>query len=437
MPSKAEGVPLYSRKVHVYCSKKRDGTCTPSFIQGPEERELILGSDESGGAQNPSVFIAPSCQVSKPWLGFGGSFTEASAMTLKSLSLEKQEEVLNAYFSGESGLGYNLGRISIGSCDFGFGDWTCGDLVEGDLQLKNFSISAYHNAILPMIRRASQKAGAPLTLLASPWSPPAWMKTSGRRDGENDGKLRSDCYNAWAFHFVRFIQEMHNAGAPIWGVTVQNEPEASQKWESCRYTAEEERDFVRDHLGPMLQQEGMGHIKIIIHDHNRAAMVERAANIYADAEAAKYIWGVGYHWYGDCRFESWPQREWVPFQDRQCGFSPVFELRSRTGFDNVRRVAELRPDKHIVFTEGCQELGDDQELNACLGDWKVAERYAMNIIADMNSGCEGWFDWNLLLDAEGGPNHQDNFCIAPVVLNDGEVEYQPCFRYLGDRKSVV
>lgn len=391
---------------------------------------LTLGVDESGGAQNPGIFVCPNNAVSKPWLGVGGSFTEATAVTLQKMSAKKQEEVLCAYFDKDVGIAYNFGRLHIGSCDFALGNWTCGDLVDGDMELHGFSIDRYRKGIIPLIWRAAQISCTSLTLLASPWSPPPWMKTT--REFSGGGRLRPECRGAWALHYVRFVEEMALAGVHIWGVSVQNEPEAEQSWESCIYSAEEERDFVRDHLGPALEKAGLGAVKILAWDHNRDGMLERASVAYADPDAAKYIWGIGYHWYGDPRFEIWPDRATVPFEDRQQANAPTFELRGQSGFSNVRQVADLRPDKHILFTEGCQELGG-RPLASMLGNWKLGERYAMNIIADVNAGCEGWIDWNLCLDEQGGPNHVSNFCVAPIICNTrtDEVLYQPIFWYLG------
>jgi len=188
---------------------------------------------------------------------------------------------------------------------------------------------------------------------------------------------------------------------------------------------------VREHLGPALHNAGLEDVKILVWDHNRDGMLERAAAIYDDPDAAKYVWGVAYHWYGDARFEAWPPRAAVLFEDRQRGAAPLAELRACAGFDNVRKVAELRPDKHLLFTEGCQELGG-RPLSSVLGGWKLGERYAMNIIADLNSGCEGWIDWNLCLDETGGPNHVGNLCVAPVICDTraDQVLYQPSFWYL-------
>lgn len=252
------------------------------------------------------------------------------------------------------------------------------------------------------------------------------MKT--KRQFNGDAHLRPDCGEAWAHHFVRFVEEMAKVRVPIAAVSVQNEPEAAQRWESCIYSAEEERDFVRDHLGPALSKAGLGSVKILIWDHNRDGMFERAQMAYADPEAAKYIWGCGYHWYGDARFEVWPERSEVYFLDRQRGFHLYAELKARLGLDNVRRVAELQPDKHILFTEGCQELAGTS-LDAIREEWKFGERYAMNIISDVNNGTEGWIDWNLFLDENGGPNHVDNNCLAPIIYDTkkNEVSYTPAY----------
>jgi O-glycosyl hydrolase len=280
---------------------------------------------------------------------------------------------------------------------------------------------------------------------------------------------------------------MAKAGCPLWAVSVQNEPEAPTPWDSCLYSAEEERDFVRDFLGPALERAGLfPSLKIVVWDHNRDAMFERAAVAYSDPEAEKYIWGVGYHWYGDARFEVWPGRVEVNYADRardqlasivarlrdrdkrraKDGKPPEDEkvvaarwkkfdgltwmaglpspqsietsprtfpeLRSRLGFENVRRVADLRPDKHILFTEGCQELGG-RPLSSVMNDWWLGERYAMNIISDMNAGCEGWIDWNLCLDENGGPNHKGNMCVAPIICDtrSNKLAFLSPFWYLG------
>lgn len=392
----------------------------------------------------------PGAVQPREWLGFGGSFTEAAAETFRRMSAPKQSQIIHAYFDTRSGLGYSLGRVPIGSCDFSLGHWTCGDISESLQDLQGFSLARYEVAILPMIRTAMQQG--PISLLASPWSPPAWMKSNGRYNF--GGKLLPQYRGSWSQHFVRFAREMASRGVPLWGISVQNEPEAATPWESCQWTGDEEASFIRDFLGPAVRQAELD-LKIVAWDHNRDGMLQRAACIYSDPDVSEYVWGIGYHWYGDPRFEWWPGRAEVNFEDALRVLAaerklpvPVMkvlagskhlegamhfpELRGRLCLDSVRQTAELRPDKHLLFTEGCQELGG-RSLSSMLESWKTGERYGMNIIADLNSGCEGWIDWNLCLDELGGPNHAGNFCLAPIICDTrtDEVLLQPAYWFLG------
>jgi glucosylceramidase len=225
--------------------------------------------------------------------GFGGAFTEAAASVWQQLSPAQQQAFLLDHFDPQQGHGYTLCRVHINSCDFSLGHYAHAD-QPGDTTLQHFSIARDRQHLLPMIQAAQRVAGRPLKLLASPWSPPAWMKSNQQM--AHGGRLLPQFHAAWAQCFVRFIQAYQAEGVPIWGVTVQNEPEALQRWDSCLYTAEEERDFVRDHLGPALQAAGLGDVRIVVWDHNRDAMVERASTIFGDPEAARFVWGTGFHW---------------------------------------------------------------------------------------------------------------------------------------------
>src|SRR5260221_12110227 len=237
---------------------------------------------------------------------------------------EHREQFFKAYFHPTEGHGYSLCRTHMNSCDFSLGNYACTE-VDGDVELKHFSIDRDRQALLPMIKEAQKTASEPLKILVSPWSPPAWMKTNGQFKG--GGKLKPEYRQVWANYFVRFIREYEKEGVPIWGVTVQNEPAAAQVWDSCLYSAEEERDFVRDYLGPTFKKAGLGHIKIIIWDHNRDLLVQRVQASYNDPEASSYIWVAAFHWYGPAKFE------------------------------NLQLAHEAWPDKKLIFTEGCQEGG--------------------------------------------------------------------------------
>ncbi len=332
-------------------------------------------------------------------MGFGGAFTEAAAVTLNKMSPTLRDEVIKKYYDPELGLNYSIGRVHIHSCDFALGNYTY--VAEDDSDLKTFCIDHDRTLILPLVKEASAKRGCDLQILASPWSPPGWMKTNKQMN--QGGKLLPEYFGAWATYYAKFIEAYEEAGVPIWGITVQNEPAAAQTWDSCIYTAEEERDFIKDHLGPTLEKAGYGDKKILIWDHNRDVMVQRAKRILEDSEAAKYVWGTGFHWY-------------------------VSEA-----FENVGKVHDLYPDKHLLFTEGCQEGGVQ------LGEWFTGERYARNMMGDFNHWCEGYLDWNIVLDETGGPNHVNNLCDAPIIcdtIND-ELIYNSSYYYIGHFSKYV
>ena len=326
-------------------------------------------------------------------LGFGGSFTEASSSIYKELDKEKKEEIIESYF-GKNGNKYSMARTHINSCDFSLGNYAHVE-DENDLELKTFSLERNKISLIPMINDALKKRNDKIRIMASPWSPPAWMKTTGEMNF--GGKLKSEYRDTWADYYCKFIENCEKENVPIWGLSIQNEPEAKQTWDSCLYTAEEERDFIKDHLGPSLEKHNLLDRKIIIWDHNRDVMVERARTVLSDPDAAKYVWGTGFHWY--------------------CG----------DHFDNVQKVHDEFPDKQLIFTEGCQEGGPH------IGSWDLGERYATSIINDLNRWTVAWIDWNLILNEEGGPNHVGNYCSAPIIVDtrSQDLLYQSSYYYIG------
>ena len=326
--------------------------------------------------------------------GFGGAFTESAALTWQQLGLQRRGQLLRDYFDPQFGHGYALCRVHMNSCDFSLGNYAHAATV-GDVGLAGFSIERDRRALLPFIRAAQVAAGRPLKLLVSPWSPPGWMKTNGEMN--HGGSLLPQYRAAWARCFVRFIEEYAREGVPVWGVSVQNEPAATQRWDSCLFSAEEERDFVRDHLGPAFAAAGLSHVRIVVWDHNRDCMVERASVVFSDPLAASYVWGTGFHWYGE------------------------------NHFDHVQLVHDAWPEKQLLFTEGCQEGGPHH------GSWDLGERYARSMINDLNRWTVGWIDWNLLLEQSGGPNHAGNLCSAPLLADCAQdsLSYQSSFFYIG------
>jgi len=352
-----------------------------------------------------SVFVDPN-KTYQTFLGIGAAITDASAEAFSKLATGKQQEFLKAYFNKDNGIGYTLARTNIHSCDFSSGSYTY--VAESDTALKSFSISHDKEFRIPLIKQAIAAAGGKLTLFASPWSPPSFMKTNNEM--LHGGKLNPSFNQSWANYFVKFIKAYEKEGIPVWGISIQNEPMATQRWESCIYTAEEERDFLRNYLGPTMKKNGLANKKIIVWDHNRDLMVHRANIIFDDPEAAKYAWGMGFHWY-----ENWS------------GGQPMYE--------NVGLVNKTYPTKKLLFTEGCAESFKQEGYQR----WANGERYGRSMINDFNNGTVGWTDWNILLDETGGPNHVGNFCFAPVHSDtkSGEIIYTPSYYYIGHFSKFI
>jgi glucosylceramidase len=351
------------------------------------------------------VFVDPS-KRSQTFLGIGGALTDASAETYAKLPAAKQREVMDAYFSPTRGIGYTIGRTTIHSCDFSSGSYTY--VSEGDKDLKSFNVAHDRQFRIPFTKKAIAAAGGKLTIFASPWSPPAFMKTNNEM--LHGGKLRPEFAQAWANYYVKFIKAYEKEGIPIWGASVQNEPMATQRWESCIYTAEDERDFLKNYLGPTMKREGLGDRKIIAWDHNRDLIYQRASTILSDPAAAQYVWGIGFHWY-----EPWSGGDQM--------------------FDNVKLVHETFPTKNLIFTEGCVDSFKAEDLH----NWRLGEAYGRSMINDFNDGAVGWTDWNVLLDEQGGPNHVGNFCFAPVHADtrSGELIYTNSYYYIGHFSKFV
>ena len=369
-------------------------TATRSFEPAEQARETEV-----------AIFVNPDKSFQTFW-GIGGALTDASAEVFAKLPADKQESFLKAYYDVNEGIGYTLARTPIHSCDFSSASFTY--VSDDDKMLKTFSIDHDKEYRIPFIKRAIAAAGGTLPLYASPWSPPPHMKSNGEM--LHGGSLLPEYYDSWALYYTKFIKAYEAEGMPIWGITLQNEPMATQTWESCIYTAEEERDFLKNHLGPTMVREGLHDKKIIVWDHNRDLIAERAHTIFGDPEASKYAWGIGFHWY-----ETWT------------GSDP--------NFNNLNNVTEAYPDKKLVFTEGCAERFIDDHYEF----WPNAERYGNSMINDFNQGTVGWTDWNILLDETGGPNHVGNLCFAPVHADTktGEIFYTPSYYYIGHFSKFI
>ncbi|EAZ95806.1 glycosyl hydrolase, family 30 [Flavobacteria bacterium BAL38] len=340
--------------------------------------------------------------------GFGGSFTEASASLLNRLSEKNRNKVLEAYFS-ESGANYSLTRTHIASCDFSLSNYTYAK-VPNDMALEHFTIEDDREDLIPMILNAKSISKDGFNIIASPWTCPPWMK-----DNENyvGGKLLPEYNDAFALYFSKYLDAYKKEGIDIWGVTVINEPHGNgNNWESTLFSPKEMTDFVQNYLGPKLEKDGWGNTKILGYDQNRAGIKEWADEMYRDEKSSKYFAGMAIHWY-ESTYEVFPE--------------------------DLQYAHKKAPNKYLIETEGCIDSEiphwkDDawywkKEATDWGWDWASEQdkylhpkyapvnRYANDIIGCLNNQVDGWIDWNMVLDRQGGPNWFKNWCVAPVIVD--------------------
>jgi glucosylceramidase len=352
--------------------------------------------------------------------GFGGAFTEASASLLQQMSSEKRKELLSAYFSKE-GANYSLTRTHINSCDFSLSRYSYAE-VENDTALKHFSIEPDKADLIPMIQEAQEISPDGFKIIASPWTAPPWMKTNNDWNG---GKLKKEYYSTWADYFTKYISAYQKEGIDIWGITVENEPLGNDSnWESMHYTPEEMGDFVKNHLGPKFEKEKLNQ-KILVYDQNRGKELEEWADaLLKDKDLDQYVYGTAVHWYTST--------------------NDVME-------ESLNYTHAVAPTKSIIQTEGCIDSEiphwkEDQwywskEATDWGYDWASEEdekdhpkyvpvyRYARDMIGCLNNWVEGWIDWNMILNRQGGPNLAKNWCIAPIIVDveEDKIYYTPLY----------
>eukprot|EP00029_Vermamoeba_vermiformis_P000310 TRINITY_DN1034_c0_g1_i1.p1 TRINITY_DN1034_c0_g1~~TRINITY_DN1034_c0_g1_i1.p1 ORF type:complete len:471 (-),score=165.50 TRINITY_DN1034_c0_g1_i1:42-1454(-) len=360
----------------------------------------------------PSVNFSPTpvaasinitVDISKKYqeiIGFGGALTESSAYVFSQLSSDLQQEIIDAYY-GPNGNQYTLSRTHINSCDFSLNSWSFDD-SPNDMNLVNFTVDHQKKWMFPLIKAALQATSNRLKIFATPWSPPAWMKTNNQMDGSGSPCLKKGMESVWAQFISDSITAYHNNGIPMWGLTIQNEPEFAAPWEACTFTAAEEKVFLRDHLGPILSRDHPG-LQVMIYDHNKDHVADWVKEIFSDPIAADYAQGVAFHWYSGNQFE------------------------------NLALAHSLAPNKFFLGTEATEGPG------VIIGDWGRGEHYGEDMIGDLQNWANGWVDWNIILDMQGGPNHLQNWCDAPIIADAkaGKLYYQIPYYYMGQITRYV
>ena len=350
---------------------------SPVFGRERNFEQTIEMTEDIRGIESQVVNIYPELSY-ETFEGFGGAVTEAAGYIYSLMNDEQKKKVIETYFSPEK-MNYRLVRVHMDSCDFSLGLYEAMSNSE-DTELKSFSFERTEKYILPMLEDAKKTAGENLKLMLTPWSPPAFMKTNGKRTG--GGKLKPEYRKLWAEYICRYIREFQNRGFAVQRISIQNEPKAVQTWDSCLFTAEEEKSLLRDFLYPTMKSHGFENIEVFIWDHNKERIYERVRDT-VDEETREMVSGAAFHWYSGDHFE---------------------------GLELVRR---LYPELKLIMSESCLEYSIFDEKNI----ESVTNKLCHEIIGDLNHGMCAFYDWNLLLDEKGGPNHVGNYCHAPFLYD--------------------
>lgn len=329
-------------------------------------------------------------------IGFGGALTDSSCYVLNNIDVDLKNKIIDEYFD-KDGLDYSLCRLPIGSSDFSCKSYS----YSSKKDLSDFSISKDMEYIIPTVKIALER-NPNIKFLASPWSPPSFMKDN--KSLYLGGKLKDKYKSLWAKYLVKYVQEYKKQNINIDYMTIQNEPNATQPWESCRYSAEDEANFLKQYLYPTFKENNLS-TKFLIWDHNKDNIVNRCIDALVKYGALDYASGIAFHWY------------------------------TGTHFENLKILHELFPNKLLIHTEGCTGYSkfkpEDELFNA--------QMYANEIIGDLNSGVNGFIDWNLVLNYKGGPNHKNNFCNSPIMINKSNDNYikTPSFYYIAQFSKYI
>lgn len=358
--------------------------------QAAAREETVIGSRDDS-VENEVLNIYGDMRY-QSLEGFGGAITDAAGYVFSRMSEKQQDEILTMYFD-EQHMGYNQVRIHMDSCDFSTHLYEA-DPEEQDEKLEKFSFEDTEKYIIPLLDAAQKKAGKKLKIMLSAWSPPAYMKTNGSR--VKGGKLKAEYRKRWAEYLCRYVEEFRKRGYEVVRMTIQNEPKAVQVWDSCIFTAQEEKEFLRDYLAPTFREHGISDVEFFIWDHNKERVYERARDTIDDT-TRDLIAGVAFHWYSGDHFET---------------------------LDLVR---QCFPEKKLILSESCLEFSVYEKSDQL----ENSERLAHDMIGNLNHGMCGFYDWNILLDADGGPNHVGNYCDAPYLfdLEKNELECRRCLKY--------
>lgn len=370
--------------------------------------------------------------------GFGGALTDTVGYLYSKMNETDKKQFLEDHF-GKDGQHYRFIRMHMDSCDYSLEEYQAVADPIADPELTTFSIERDRTYMIPLLKDAMAMTVEPFSVLLSPWSPPKQWKTPPARP-KNDasvygagfdlsaftpeidydtpsrchgGSLKKEYYRSWALYLAKYVQAYLDEGIPVTMMTLQNETIAATNWDSCVWSAKEQKTFLKDHLYPVFKEAGLTDtVGLYIWDHNKERVVEFARKMIDD-ETAGMVEGIAFHWYSGDHFES---------------------------LDMART---LFPDKKLMGSECCalHPPGKTSPFAALSGmngpsiaevEYEDAAAYGHDIIGDLNNGMNRWIDWNLCVDKNGGPRHVSSGFGAPVCANeDGTYRILLTYHYIG------
>ena len=404
-----------------------------------EERILSVTSeaDEAKHLESNVINLYPDLTFQEIE-GFGGALTDTVGYLYSKMNETDKKQFLEDHF-GKDGQHYRFIRMHMDSCDYSLEEYQAVADPIADPELTTFSIERDRTYMIPLLKDAMAMTVEPFSVLLSPWSPPKQWKTPPARP-KNDasvygagfdlsaftpeidyntpsrchgGSLKKEYYRSWALYLAKYVQAYLDEGIPVTMMTLQNETIAATNWDSCVWSAKEQRAFLKDHLYPVFKEAGLTDtVGLYIWDHNKERVVEFAREMIDD-ETAGMIEGIAFHWYSGDHFES---------------------------LDMART---LFPNKKLMGSECCalHPPGKTSPFAALSGvngpsiaevEYEDAAAYGHDIIGDLNNGMNRWIDWNLCVDKNGGPRHVSSGFGAPVCANeDGTYRILLTYHYIG------
>ena len=364
------------------------------FTQQEETVEFTVNKSE-----RPTYIVVDPARSYQTMEGFGFALTGGSAEHLIKMSPAARHEILQEMFDPVNGVGFSYIRLTLGASDLNSFVFSYDDMPAGkeDFKLKNFSLAQDLKDVVPVMYEILG-INPNITIMSSPWSAPVWMKESGDVRG---GRLRKDCYRVYAEYFAKYVKAMAKEGIHIDAVTIQNEPLNSRNTPSMPWDPADQIEFVKDHLGPVFEAEGID-TDIIVFDHN-CDRPDYALAIYNDPEAAKYVEGAGFHHY-------------------------------RGDLSAMSYVYEARPDKKIYFTE---QMTTERPGSEKIAISSPVKRLIIGITRNWSSNV---ILWNLAADPLNDP-HTDNggcsMCQGAITIDGDKVTRNIAYYVIAHASKLV